>query len=210
MKLKDCLLFSNTNVDLSNVIIQSYPNDHTFALEADISNYLGIVLEGEITVKSYSLGGNNFTLNTIETGKFFGDVLMFSDITNSFPGSLITKGKTKIALIPNDSFQKLLFNDNVLLRNFLRLLSNNTYRLSYKSKLLSQDSVRDKILFFLFQERIAQKTNIIKLNMTKEELANILFIQRPSLSRELSKMKKDGLIDYDRYTITIYPIKCIY
>ena len=39
--------------------------------------------------------------------------------------------------------------------------------------------------------------------MTKEELANQLFIQRPSLSRELGKMKKEGLIDYDRYTVTI-------
>ncbi len=39
--------------------------------------------------------------------------------------------------------------------------------------------------------------------MTKEELANQLFVQRPSLSRELAKMKKDGIIDYDRYTITI-------
>ena len=39
--------------------------------------------------------------------------------------------------------------------------------------------------------------------MTKEELANQLFVQRPSLSRELSRMKIDGLIDYDRYTITI-------
>ena len=40
-------------------------------------------------------------------------------------------------------------------------------------------------------------------NMTKEELANELYMQRPSLSRELIKMKQDGLIEYDRYSITI-------
>ena len=115
----------------------------------------------------------------------------------------LTQGKTKIALIPNDVFQKFLFNDNDLLKNFLRLLSNNAYEMSYKSKLLSQDSVRDKILYFLFQQKRIQKTNKIILKMTKEELANQLFIQRPSLSRELSNMQKDGLIVYDRYSITI-------
>ena len=203
MRIEDCQLFHNTRVDLSNITINDYPSGYTFALEAEVSKYLGIILEGKILVKAYSLGGHNFTLNVLEKGRFFGDILMFSNKTNVFPGSLITQGKTKIALIPNNVFQKFLFNDNDLLKNFLILLSNNAYQMSYKSKLLSQDSVRDKILFYLFQEKRLQKTNRIKLNMTKEELANQLFIQRPSLSRELGKMKKDGLIDYDRYTITI-------
>lgn len=203
MKLKNCSLFHKTNIDLSNIVVHEYPNGHTFALESEPSNNLGIVLEGRVLIKTYSLGGNNFTLNTIEIGKFFGDILMFSDITNSFPGSLVTQGKTRIALIPNDVFQKMLFNNTELLKNFLRFLSNKAYEMSYKSKLLSQDCVRDKILFYLFQLRTVQGTSKIKLNMTKEELANRLSIQRPSLSRELSKMKKDGLIDYDRYTITI-------
>ena len=121
---------------------------------------------------------------------------MFSDIINCFPGSLITQGETKVALIPNDIFKKFLFNDNDLLKNFLRVLSNNAYDLSCKSKMLSQDSVRDKILYFLLQQKRKQKSNIIKLNMTKEELANQLFVQRPSLSRELSRMKIDGLIQF--------------
>lgn len=37
----------------------------------------------------------------------------------------------------------------------------------------------------------------IKLNMTKREWADIMGVQRPSLSRELLEMKKMGLIDYD-------------
>ena len=103
----------------------------------------------------------------------------------------------------NKIFKKFLFNDNDLLKNFLRLLSDKSYALNYKSRLLSQDSVRDKILFYLLHQKRIQKSSVIKLNMTKEELANQLFVQRPSLSRELAKMKKDRLIDYDKYTITI-------
>ena len=203
MKLQDCLLFKNTRVDLNKIEIRDYPNNYTFAMESDISRSIGIVLEGRVLIKAYTLGGSNFTLNSIEQGQIFGDILIFSNEHNTFPGSLVTQGKTKIALIPNRVFEKFLFNDNDLLRNFLRLLSDKSYELNYKSRLLSQDSVRDKILFYLFHQRRIQKSRTIYLNMTKEELANQLFVQRPSLSRELAKMKRDGIIDYDRYTITI-------
>ena len=203
MKLQDCSLFKNTRIDLNRIEIRDFPNNYTFAIESDVSKSIGIVLEGKVLIKAYSLGGNNFTLNTIEQGQIFGDILIFSNEHNAFPGSLVTQGKTKIALIPNRIFKKFLFNDNDLLRNFLRLLSDKSYELNYKSRLLSQDTVRDKILFYLFHEKRIQKSRTIYMNMTKEELANQLFVQRPSLSRELANMKKDGLIDYDRYTITI-------
>jgi len=203
MKLKDCKLFENTRVDIDRIEVRDYPSGFTFAIESDVSKSIGIVLEGKILIKAYTLKGSNFTLNSIEQGQIFGDILIFSNDHNTFPGSLITQGKTKIALIPNKTFKKFLFNDNDLLKNFLRLLSDKSYSLNYKSRLLSQDSVRDKILFYLLHQKRIQKTNVIKLNMTKEELANQLFVQRPSLSRELGKMKKDKIIDYDRYTITI-------
>ncbi len=203
MKLQDCKLFKNTRVDINRIEIRDYPNNYSFAMESEVIKSIGIVLEGRVLIKAYSLGGNNFTLNTIDEGQMFGDILIFSDEHNGFPGTLMTQGKTKIALIPNKVFKKFLFNDNDLLKNFLRLLSDKSYALNYKSRLLGQDSVRDKILFYLYHQKRIQKTRVISLNMTKEELANQLFVQRPSLSRELGRMKRDGLIDYDRYTITI-------
>ncbi len=203
MKLQDCKLFKNTRIDIDRIEIRDYPNNYSFAMESDISKSVGIVLEGRVLIKAYSLGGNNFTLNSIDEGQIFGDILIFSNEHNTFPGTLITQGKTKIALIPNKVFEKFLFNDNDLLRNFLRLLSDKSYALNYKSRLLGQDSVRHKILFYLFHQRRIQNSKVIKLNMTKEELANQLFVQRPSLSRELARMKKDGIIDYDRYTVTL-------
>ena len=66
-----------------------------------------------------------------------------------------------------------------------------------------QDTIRDKMLYYLAQERINQRTNIIELGMTKEDWAKLLHVTRPSLSRELIHMKQEGLIDYDRTTVSI-------
>jgi len=52
-------------------------------------------------------------------------------------------------------------------------------------------------------ESYVQKSNIIKLEVTKKDLAEKFGVQRSSLSRELNKMRKDGLIEYDAYSITI-------
>jgi len=64
-------------------------------------------------------------------------------------------------------------------------------------------TVTECIIEFLLYEYHVQKSTTIKLNMTKKELAEKIGVQRPSLSRELNKMRKDGLIIYDPKQITI-------
>lgn len=203
MELKDTKLFQNTRIDLANVNIVQFPNNFTIFHEGEECRRLGIVLEGKVYVKAYSLGGKNFTLNTLYPGNLFGDVLMFGNKQKTYPGSLITHGVTKIGFIDNKEFEQFLYHDNDLLKNFLGLLSEKAFEMNLKSKMLSQDSIRDKLLYWLQQQKRIQGTNVITLNMSKEELSNMLFVQRPSLSRELMHMKKEGLIDYDRHTITL-------
>jgi CRP-like cAMP-binding protein len=203
MKLKDATLFKNTNIDLTNIVINQFPNNFTIALEGDKSEFIGVVLEGKLLIKTYSYGGKNFTLKLISEDGIFGDVLLYGNTPKKHPGSLITQGTTTLAMIPYKDFKNYIRNDEQLRINLLSSLCEKAYEMNVQAKLLSQDSIRDKILFWIQTQTRVQKSNTIHLNMSKEELANQLFIQRPSLSRELSKMKKDGLIDYDRKTITI-------
>ena len=203
MKITDCKLFENTNIDLSTFTIKSYPNNKVIAEEGEISTSTGILLSGKVNVKAYTSGGKNFTVNTLTEGQMFGDMLLYSDNNKTYPGSLVSVGDSVILYMDNNRFKSLLHSNQTLCTNFLRLLSNKALSVTMKSKLLSQDSLRDKILFYLTQEKRKQDSNVISLNMTKEDLANLLFTQRPSLSRELKHMKDEGLIDYDRYTITL-------
>ena len=203
MDLKECKLFKDTKIDIDKILVKEFPSNYIIEIEGDSSTYLGIVLEGQVNITSYSLAGKVFTINRIQPGSIYGDILVYGSITNSYPGNLVTSGKTKIAMIPNNQLKKLLINEPNFLRNFLESLSDKVYQVNSTNKMLSQESLRDKILFFLHQQKRIQHSNQIELKMTKEDLANLLYIPRPSLSRELANMKKDGIIDYDRYTITI-------
>jgi len=203
MDLKDVRLFKNTEIDIDKIEIREYPSNYTIEIEGETSLYLGIVLEGRVFVRAYSLAGKEFIISTIDPGMVFGDVLLFGTKSNIYPGNLITSGKTVLAILPNDQVRHLIQTSPNFSTNYLSLLSDKVYSINHKSKLLSQDSVRDKILFYLHQEMRQQQTNKIQLNMSKEELANNLFMQRPSLSRELIKMRDEGILDFDRWTITL-------
>ena len=66
---------------------------------------------------------------------------------------------------------------------------------------MSQKSIRDNLLLFLKQNR--EERNDILLTMNRQELADYLGTERSALSREMARMKKEGLIDYCRNEIKI-------
>ncbi|HER24410.1 MAG TPA: helix-turn-helix domain-containing protein [Candidatus Atribacteria bacterium] len=61
-----------------------------------------------------------------------------------------------------------------------------------KVKMLSLENIRKKIENFLVEEYKKRRSNIIKVSLSRKEIAEHMGIQRPSLSRELIKMKKEG------------------
>jgi CRP-like cAMP-binding protein len=89
------------------------------------------------------------------------------------------------------------------LRRFLEYISDHSTILSFKIRNDVDRTIRESVLRYLEQERKKQNTNRITLSMTKKALADRIGVQRTSLSRELSKMQKDGIIDFDADSITI-------
>jgi len=59
-------------------------------------------------------------------------------------------------------------------------------------------SLREKIMMFLENQTKKQKSKKITLSLNRERLAAYLNTDRSALCRELSRMKKDGIIDFDK------------
>ena len=64
-------------------------------------------------------------------------------------------------------------------------------------------TIRESVISYLNYERKKQNSNIIKLNITKKALSERIGVQRTSLSRELAKMREDGLIEFNPVSITL-------
>lgn len=71
---------------------------------------------------------------------------------------------------------------------------------------LSQDTIRKKIASYLLLEYKKQKSLTIILPYTRKKMAELLNVPRPSLSRELIKMKEENIIDFNKNEINILDI----
>ena len=75
--------------------------------------------------------------------------------------------------------------------------------LTEKIRYLTQRSTRQKIMLYLSDMARQKGKATFVLPFNRQQMADFLSVDRSALSAELSKMKKEGLIDYpkDKFTL---------
>ena len=184
--------------DKINGKVKTYEKNDLIFNEGDKCNYVCIVTNGAVKISTTSSLYNEFIISTIKSGESFGENLIFSE-RPFYLGDIIATKKTSILFISKKEYLKYVSEN---LEEFLQENSKRYLLLQQRTKILLQKSIREKILFYLISKY--NSTNSLDIKITsKEELAKYLNIERPSLSRELIKLKEEGLIDYDRHFIYI-------
>ena len=84
----------------------------------------------------------------------------------------------------------------VLIQNMLRILSEKAIRLNRKVEYLEIKGIRQKLCAYLLEQRRTSGADTFILPMNKNELADYLNVSRPSMSRELGKLRDEGLLDF--------------
>lgn len=213
--LVHCALFKHFNEQQIDSILnvlsyrtETYKREAVIAFEGDQCNHLGIVLSGKVELQSIYPSGKVLTLTQVSPGHIFGEAILFSN-ENQYPVSITAAEKTTILFISKEKIIHGLMHHPILLENFLSLLSNKLVMLNRKVKVLSSDSIRQKIATYLIREYQAQHNLILQINLSRKAMSEHMGIQRPSLSRELINMKEEGLINYDKKTIEILDLEAL-
>jgi len=207
--LKQCILFKDMNyVDIdnflkvSNFTIKKYLKGNLVVLEDSKCEELGILRKGLLEVQSLYSSGKSLTLNRLKPAEIFGEIILFSK-SNKFPSTIKAIEDSEIMFIKKVNLMNCLSNCHRFMENFLALLSDRLFILNKKIKMLTMENIRQKIGDFLREEYKKQKTLIIKVALSRQEMAEHMGIQRPSLSRELSRMREEGIIEFDKEFIVV-------
>lgn len=195
-------------IEHNNCKLIAFSREDIIFFEDEQCKNLSIILEGAVEIQKIDPSGKVLTVASLTQGDAFGENLIFGD-KNSYPMTVISKDSTVILNISKNSVTELCQKSTTFLNEFLRLLSNKAFSLSSKIKEVTLKNIRQKICEFLVWKSQVYNTMTINLNMSKKDWAEKLGIQRPSLSRELIKMKEEGLIDYDKDTIDIKDINLL-
>ncbi|MDV3428948.1 MAG: Crp/Fnr family transcriptional regulator [Bacillota bacterium] len=192
-----------------NYTVREYSKDEIIALEDSPCKSVAIVLEGEIELQKIYASGKIFILRKLQESEVFGEVVVFSD-RNTYPATIVSSSKSKIMFLSKEGILKLCRIDEEFLNNFMKLMSSKVLTLNSKLKEMSFKNIREKTANFILEEYKSQNSLKVKLKDSKQNIALNLGILRPSLSRELIKMREEGIINFDSRYIYILDLDRIY
>lgn len=198
-------LFDNAKDFEKYVYYKKYNKGEIIYFEGDECKNVSIIIKGEISITTYNYDFIT-EINHLKDNELFGDSLVLSS-DNRYLGNVNAIKDTTLCIIPKENWLNLLKNETIL-KNYLEIVSNKVFKIQSKVKILSQKTIRDKILFYILTEYKRTNKKEIKIK-SKEALAMYLNIPRPSLSRELINLKNEGILDFNRYSITLIKEKNI-
>lgn len=188
--------------------ILKYSKGQVVHNEEEYCSCLSLILQGNIEIQKIDALGKLLTVAAFTVGATFGENLIFGD-KDHYPMTVFSKTDTVVLEIKKESVSKLCQLDSHFMYEFLNIVSNRALVLNSKLKEVTLKTIRQKINEFLLLRYNETSSMEIPLAMTKREWADKLGIQRPSLSRELIKMKEEGIIDYDKDSIIILDIEAL-
>ncbi len=178
---------------------KKYRKNTTILAEGEDIKFVGLVLAGAVKIIKSDYNGNQIIIAEIGEGDIFAEVFACAQIAAS-PVTIIAAAESIILFF---DYRKIIATCSAscqfhqqLIANMLQIIAHKTLYLNRRIDIIAKRSLRDKILTYFNYEGLGKKEFSISLN--REELADFLYADRSALSNELSKMKKDGLIDYHK------------
>lgn len=171
---------------------------------SDNVEYAGIVIEGFAKASTFNLNGDEYNIRTFEKGNLFGECFAFiPEAKMLMQVSAQTNCKIlflKLSNLTMDYAVNCKYASQVTV-NLLKIVASNNIFQVRKTEIVQQKKIRDKLIMFL--KSYKTNGNIILLPFNRQELANYLGVERSALSREMSKMKSEGLLDYNKNEISL-------
>lgn len=190
-------LFCSTNYKIIR-----YNKGQIIHLQNEICHTMDIVLEGRVAVQKIDEAGGILKINVFSGGSILGANLLFSN-KNFYPMTVIAESEAVLLHIYKELVLELSQTNVRFMTGLMTVISDRILLLTDKIDAISLKTIRQKIIDFLRYEYSVQKSDILKMTMSKRDLAERLGVQRTSLSRELNKMRKDGLLEYNAKTIMV-------
>lgn len=189
----------------SGAAIRKYPKGTLVFDQYETPVYMHVLVSGKISVgKYYADGKQSFMTSFEKPGDIFGEILLFLD-KKSYDFFAVAQEDSEVLELPKKFLTtqcgKACTFHAQLIQNLMNIFAGKAYFLQNRVQILSGSSLRQRIAKTLLLQ--TRQNPEQQLNMTREELAGYVNAARPSVSRELSAMEKDGLISLHGHAVVI-------
>ena len=176
---------------------KTYEKDETILYAGNVSEHMGLVLEGSVTIESNDVWGNRTILSHIEKGGTFAETYALLE-DEPMLVDVIANEKSNILFLRIGSLNLLQQDISPwrvkLIGNLLRISSQKNLHLSGRSFHTAPKSIRGRVMAYLNSVSLQKNKIDFDIPFDRQQLADYLNVERSALSRELSNMQQDGLI----------------
>lgn len=178
--------------------VQEVDKGEPVFLEGEPAGFLGIVLEGCVQIVREDYFGNRSILHQSLPGDIFAEAFSFTGL-QSIPVSGYAVKNSRVMLLACGKMMTVCSNacgfHNRLVKNLLQLVSRKNLMLSEKIRYMSQTTTRAKLMAYLSDQAKQAGSPEFTIPFDRQALADYLGVERSAMSAELSRMRKDGLIE---------------
>jgi CRP-like cAMP-binding protein len=217
--MSKCGLFRGITPDELNIVfgclkpnVSSYEKNEWVAAAGEKFNGLGIVLSGEVVVAKENAAGSRVIMAVNGPGEMFGEIAAFSG-EGVWPVTVSARTACTVMFLPAGKIvgncERLCASHRQLVINLLEIVSGKALMLHRKLEYLAIKSLRGKVSSFLLEQQKMAGRATFMMPMKRNELADFLNVSRPSLSREMCRMRDEGILEFHRESIKINDIDAL-
>lgn len=203
--LKNCMLFEDIAEDellsmlscLDARVITAQKGELVLC-EGEPAEHVGILLSGEVQIIRNDFFGNRDIVSALMPGEMFGESFACAAV-KELPVSVAASECSEIMFIDcrriiTTCSSSCRFHNSVIY-NLLRVLADKNIAFNRKMEIVSKRTTRDKLMTYLLMQAKSCGSSSFTIPFDRQELADYLGVERSAMSKEISRMKADGLID---------------
>lgn len=162
---------------------------------------VGVMLSGSVSIIQDDFWGNHNIVSKVMQGQIFAETYA---CTHGMP--------LKVSVIADEPSVILFLNvnrvlttctsacefHNRLIRNLIATLAQKNMSMNEKLRHMAQRTTREKLLSYLSANALELKSSAFEIPFNRQQLADYLSVDRSAMSKELCKMRGEGLLEFDR------------
>lgn len=200
---KDKIIYFRKNLsNCVNVSKKVYTNKQLIISNFSTKKQIGFITYGKASIIKTDINGNTTIMRELKEYDIFSNLFFQHSEDEIY---IISNNETEVIFIDYYNILKNCnkgcpFHNNLVITLFDLLIKDNRKQ-NEKIELLSQKTVRDKIIYFLKQRM--NKDKVFKVTTSYKAIAEYIVVDRSNLMRELNKLEKEGTIEKNKNTIII-------
>ena len=167
--------------------------------EGDAVKFIYFIVSGRLHIINEDFWGNRSIIETMDKNTLFGEAYVFSARKNHLVSVVAAEDSVVLEIDPKSLFEycsnKCLCHTQ-LIKNALCIVSEKIVRLTEKIEHIMQRTTREKLISYLSKCVQTEKNNSFYIPYSRQQLADYLCVDRSALSHELSKLQKEGMIQF--------------